>query len=90
VLLLFLGTLWFGYLQMSKVNSAEEEARRQIELRLNEKMKLTFLQHYVEEISDVIGEKGPWSPTYRFRVVGEGGSAQTTSLASAARLAEGS
>ena len=36
------------------------------------------------------GEKGPWSPTYRFRVVGEGGAVQTSSLARPGRLAEGS
>lgn len=36
------------------------------------------------------GEKGPWSPTYRFRVVAEGGVVQTSSLARPDRLAEGS
>lgn len=47
---------------------------------------------YVWRVSarDRDGEKGPWSPTYRFRVVGEGGALQTSSLARPERLAEGS
>ncbi len=44
---------------------------------------------YVWRVSarDRDGEKGPWSPTYRFRVVGEGAAVRTSSLAG---VAEGS
>ena len=47
---------------------------------------------YVWRVSarDREGAKGPWSPTYRFRVVGEGGSVRTSSLTSPGRLTEGS
>lgn len=67
VLVLFLGSLWFGYVQMSEVNGAKESQRKAIyDLQLA-KRDLEHYGHYVEELSDILGEKGKWEGKAGFK-----------------------
>ncbi|MEE2887047.1 MAG: hypothetical protein VX951_06410, partial [Planctomycetota bacterium] len=60
-MVLFLGSFWFGYVQMSQVKGAIAD-RQAAELNeLIAKRDLEHYQHYVEEISNLLGAKGDWA-----------------------------
>jgi hypothetical protein len=59
-MVLFLGSLWFGYVQMSQVNDAITKRKT---AEINEqiaKRDLEHYKHYVEEVSNLLGAKGDW------------------------------
>lgn len=60
-MVLFLGSLWFGYVQMSQVNDAITKRKT---AEINEqiaKRDLEHYKHYTEEISNLLGAKGDWA-----------------------------
>lgn len=69
LLVVFLGTLWFGYLQMSKVNEAEKRALEARQDQLTAEMRATFLEHYKEEVASTFGEIGSWTGKKGFNYV---------------------
>lgn len=61
VLVLFLASLYFGYVQMSQVNGARAERKDAILEREAAKRDLLHYKHYIEEISGIVGKQGDWN-----------------------------
>ena len=60
-MVLFLGSFWFGYVQMSQVNDAIAK-RKDAELaKLVAERDLEHYRHYVEELSNLLGSKDDWA-----------------------------
>ncbi len=66
LLVMFLGTLWFGYINMTEAKVARVDAADADIKRINAELKTMMLEHYVKEISTVIGERGDWSDAKDF------------------------
>ena len=61
LLIMFLGALWFGYVQLTQNNDrlrAAEKARKSEE---EKKLQITQYQQYVEEIRNILGETGQYA-----------------------------
>lgn len=60
-MVLFLGSLWFGYVQMSQVNGAfAARDKAVLDMKVAER-DVAHYKHYIEEISNQIGSKGEWA-----------------------------
>lgn len=60
-MVLFLGSFWFGYVQMSQVNDATARREAAELSQLVAERDLEHYKHYVEEVSDLLGSKGDWA-----------------------------
>ena len=60
-MVLFLGSFWFGYVQMSQIAAAQTARDKAVLAQQVAERDLEHYQHYVEELSNLLGSKSDWA-----------------------------
>ena len=72
LLLLFMGTLFFGYSQLQRADLAEaDRVAAASEAQTAERDRLQY-QHYAEAITGAVGLEGEWTDTFNYADIGDG------------------
>ena len=60
-MVLFLGSFWFGYVQMSQIAAAQTARDKAVLAQQVAERDLEHYQHYIEELSNLLGSKSDWA-----------------------------
>ncbi len=61
VLVLLLGVLWFGYIQMTDIKTADADRAKALVAKLELQLELDIYKDYVKEITAAVGEQGTYT-----------------------------